>query len=154
MAITRKVNSSIEITGHAETKMYSRVPQHEVRYATPERCRLPWRSPERHEGPPSSPSQYHEGQMPLVVGSGRWCRALLVKGPWWWRWLPMGDQQRKNGAGLVEKGGGGEACLAPQGGSAVAVAVALEFFSMLELRGQNHGRWLFSVVLWPRFVIQ
>ena len=36
--------------------MYSRVPSHEVRYVTLERCGSPRRSPERHEGPPSSPS--------------------------------------------------------------------------------------------------
>ena len=36
--------------------MYSRVPSHEVRYAALERCGLPRRSPERHEGSPSSPS--------------------------------------------------------------------------------------------------
>lgn len=36
--------------------MYSRVPSHEVRYVTLERCGLPRRSPERHEGSPSSPS--------------------------------------------------------------------------------------------------
>ena len=36
--------------------MYSRVPLHEVRYITLERCGIPRRFPQCHEGSPSSPS--------------------------------------------------------------------------------------------------
>ena len=49
--------------------MYSRVPLHEVRYVTLERCGIPRRFPQCHEGSPSSPSQYHEGKGPFLMAS-------------------------------------------------------------------------------------
>ena len=62
MAITRKVNSGIKIIEARIDEDVSLVPSHQVRYITLERCGLPRRSLERHEGSPYSLSQSHEGK--------------------------------------------------------------------------------------------